>query len=96
MKINAIPCKQTTTSRDNFREKLDCLKNVLNFGNIACAIKGDIENIFICFPFRRKETVKGNKYMLKDMFQDMLEIGGNYSILNHKRKQLKNLFRIPR
>ena len=58
MKINAIPCKQTTTSRDNFREKLDCLKNVLNFGNIACAIKGDLKIFLSVSPFEEKKRLR--------------------------------------
>ena len=51
---------QTTTSRDNFRVKLN-FQNVLNLGNIACSILGNIENIFICFLFRKKETAKGDR-----------------------------------
>ena len=58
-----MPSMQKTTSRDNFRGKLH-FQNVLNFGSMACLIYGDIENIFFCFLFRKKETVKGDRYLV--------------------------------
>ena len=64
---------QTTTSRDNFRGKLH-FQNVLNFGNIACLILGDIENIFICFLFRKKETVKGNRCAVPRYVRNWLQL----------------------
>ena len=54
---------QTTTSNDIFWEELH-FQNVFHFGNIACSIYEDIKKIFICFFFRKKQTVNGGRCLV--------------------------------
>ena len=68
-----MPSIQATSSRDNFSWKLH-FQNVLNFDNIACSILGDIENIFICFLFCKKETVKGNRCLVPRYVRNCLQL----------------------
>ena len=68
-----MPSMQTTTSRDNFWGEL-YFQNVLNFGKLACSIKRDIENIFIHFLFRKKETVKGDRCAVPRYVRNWLKL----------------------
>ena len=60
IKIKAIPSMQTTISGDIFLGELH-FQNVFDFDNIACSIYGDIKKFFICFFFRKKQTVTGGR-----------------------------------
>ena len=55
IKRNARLFMQTTTSRDDFREKLH-FQNLLNLGNIACSIQGDTENIYLLFSLPQERN----------------------------------------
>ena len=78
-----MPSVQSTTSRDNFRGEL-YLQNVrFKFQEHSML------NILILFSLLQK--IK--RLRATDVwFKDMLEIGCNYSILNHKRINYKICF----